>query len=126
MRRASAASVDSQTPGDPRYAGPRAGRLAPLAFTLDKAAQLLRPRRMAQLAQRLGFDLPDALARDVELLADFLQRVIGVHLDSEAHPQHLGLARRQRIQHVLAYVAKAGVDRGVDRRHRARVLDEVA
>src|SRR2546430_271631 len=98
MRCASAASVDSQFPVDPRYAGALARRLAPLAFTLDEAAQLLRPRWMAQLAQRLGFDLPDALARDVELLADFLQRVIGVHLDPEAHPKHLGLARRQRVQ----------------------------
>jgi hypothetical protein len=31
---------------------------------------------VAQLAQRLGFDLADALARDVELLADFLERAV--------------------------------------------------
>jgi hypothetical protein len=32
-----------------------------------------------QLPQRLGLDLPDALARQRELLADFLQRVILVY-----------------------------------------------
>ena len=34
---------------------------------------------MLQLAQGLGLDLADALAGDRELLADFLQRVVGVH-----------------------------------------------
>src|SRR5450759_5677697 len=33
-RRGSAASVDSQTPVDPRYAGPLAGWLAPLVISL--------------------------------------------------------------------------------------------
>src|SRR5690349_3519771 len=49
-----------------------------LAF--EEAPQLLGPRRMAELAQRLRLDLADALARDVELLADLLERVVGVHL----------------------------------------------
>jgi hypothetical protein len=48
---------------------------------------------MLQLAQHLGFDLPDTLAGDAELLADFLQRVIGVHADAEAHAQHALFAR---------------------------------
>ena len=34
---------------------------------------------MLELPERLRLDLADALARDVELLADFLQRVVGVH-----------------------------------------------
>ena len=41
---------------------------------------------MLQLAQRLGFDLSYSFSRDGELLADFFQRVIGVHADTEAHP----------------------------------------
>jgi len=45
---------------------------------------------------------------------------------AEAHPQHLGLARRQRVEDVLADVAQAGVDRGVGRGDRRQVLDEVA
>jgi len=51
----------------------------------QEAAQLLAAAWMAQLAQCLGLDLADALARDVELLADFLERVIGIHVDAEAH-----------------------------------------
>src|SRR5665213_3972957 len=95
-----------------------------LAF--EEAAQLFRARRVPQLAQRLRLDLANALARDVELLADLFQRVVGVHLDAEAHPQHLRLARRQRVEDVLADIAQARVDRGVGRRHRRLVLDEVA
>jgi hypothetical protein len=37
--------------------------------------QLLQPRRVPHLAQRLGLDLPDALARDAELLANQPERV---------------------------------------------------
>jgi hypothetical protein len=40
---------------------------------------------MFQLPQRLGLDLPDTLARHVELLADFFQRVIGIHANAEPH-----------------------------------------
>src|SRR5437773_8277818 len=91
----------------------------------EKRPQLPAARRMPQLAQRLRLDLPDPLAGDVELLADFLQRVVGVHLDAETHPQHLRFARRQRVEDVLAYVAQARVDRGIRRRDRRQILDEV-
>ena len=68
---------------------------------VEEAAQRLRPRGVAQLPKGLCLDLPDALARHVELLADFFERVVGVHLDAEAHAQHLRFARRQRIEHVI-------------------------
>ena len=48
---------------------------------------------MAQLAQRLGFDLPDALARDRELLSYFFQGVIGLLADAKTHAQDPVLAR---------------------------------
>jgi hypothetical protein len=56
---------------------------------------------MLQLAQRFGLDLADAFARHRELLADFFQRVVGVHADAdaEAHAQHALLVRRERGQH---------------------------
>ena len=50
---------------------------------------------MTQLAQRLGFDLTDTLTGDVELLAHFLEGVVSVHVDTEAHTQHLGFASGQ-------------------------------
>ena len=50
---------------------------------------------MLQLPQRLRFNLPDAFAGYAELLAHFFQRVVGVHADAKAHPQHTFFARGQ-------------------------------
>src|SRR5438874_553146 len=77
-----------------------------ILFPLEKTPQLFRTRRMPQLAQCLGLDLADALAGDIELLADFFQRVVGVHLDPETHAQHLRFARRERVEDVLADIAR--------------------
>jgi len=74
--------------------------------------------RVAKLSRDLGLDLPDALAGHVELLADFLVRVIVVHVDPEAHVQGRSLAWPQGEQGL----ARGGVDRG---RH-PLVFDEVA
>src|SRR5205823_3474033 len=76
-----AAPPGSATPERPRC----------LAFAFEEASELLGARRVPELAQRLRFDLPDTLARDIELLADFFQRVVGVHLDL------LGQERRIRL-----------------------------
>src|SRR5262245_54168970 len=59
------------------------GRLA-----VEEAPELARPARMLELAQRLGLDLTDALTGHRELLANFFERVVGVHADAEAHPEH--------------------------------------
>ncbi len=55
-------------------------------FLLDEAFEIARAAGLAQLAQRLGLDLPDSFARDRELLADFLERVVGLLPDPETHP----------------------------------------
>jgi hypothetical protein len=47
---------------------------------------------MAHFAQRLGFDLADALAGDVELAAHFLQRARVAVAQAEAQFQDLALA----------------------------------
>jgi len=52
---------------------------------IEEAAQLFRTAWVTQFAQCFGFDLANAFAGDVELLADFFQRVIGVHIDAETH-----------------------------------------
>src|SRR3546814_7444879 len=70
------------------------------ALDVEETAQLLRAARVAHLSQRLGLYLADPLAGDVELLADFLEGVVGVHVDAEAHAQHLVLARGQDGGHV--------------------------
>jgi hypothetical protein len=81
---------------------------------------------MLQLAQRLGLDLADALSRHRELLADFFERVVGVHADAKAHVQHALLPRRQRRQNPRRGLAQVRLDRGVDRQDRVLVLDEIA
>ena len=60
------------------------------ALLVEEGAQVFAAGRVAQLAQGLGFDLADTLAGDVELLAHFLEGVVGVHVDAEAHAQDLG------------------------------------
>src|SRR3954465_8991144 len=95
-----------------------------LSLLVEEALQPLRPGRVAQLAQRLGLDLAYALARDVELLADLLERVVGRHLDAEAHAQHLGLARGEGVEHLLGDISQRGKGRRVGRRERRLVLDE--
>jgi hypothetical protein len=40
---------------------------------------------MLELPQGLRLDLPDTLAGDAELLADFLQRMIRSHPDAKPH-----------------------------------------
>ena len=52
---------------------------------------------MAQLGKRLGFDLTDALAGDVEVLADLFKRALFARLiEAEAHLDDLFFARRKR------------------------------
>ena len=55
---------------------------------------------MTQLPQRLGLDLTNPLAGDVELFADLLQRVVGVHVYAEAHAKHFCLTCRQAAKHL--------------------------
>src|SRR6266567_3724040 len=43
----------------------------------DEGFELAAARRMTQLAERLGFDLADALAGDLEALAYFFEGVLG-------------------------------------------------
>jgi hypothetical protein len=55
-------------------------------------------RAVAQLAQRLGFDLADTFTGEGESLAHFLERVLAAVLQPEAHLDDLFLARREGLQ----------------------------
>ena len=57
-----------------------------------------RPARMLQLAQRLGLDLPDALASDRERIAYFLQRMVAGHSEAEPHANNTLFAGREGCQ----------------------------
>ena len=63
-------------------------------LVIQERAQLPRPARMLQLAQRLRLDLPDAFARHGKLLSHLLQRMIRVHADPEPHTQYTLFPRR--------------------------------
>src|SRR3546814_18028093 len=56
----------------------------------------------------------------------FLEGVVGVHVDAEAHAQHLGLARGQAGEHVAHGFHQVGVGGGIDRGLDVGVLDEIA
>src|SRR4051812_38243026 len=64
----------------------------------DERAQMLGARRMTQLDEGLGLYLADAFARQLEMLADFFQRVLGLHVDAEAHPQNLRFALGKAVE----------------------------
>src|SRR6266508_243341 len=95
-------------------------------LALDEALEALRARRMPELPQRLRLDLADALARDLEVLADLLQRVVALLADAEAHPEHLLLAGGERGEHLPRLLGQVHVDDRVRGRDERLVLDEVA
>src|SRR5438477_12062782 len=86
------------------------------------AGSLGRP----ELAQRLGFDLANALARYVEFLTDLLQRMFALAADAEAQPDHLLLFGGKRLEDVGGFIPYVGVDHGIHRRPNPAVLDQVA
>src|SRR5215831_15778384 len=104
----------------------RASRWLEPGSRLEEAPELLRPRRVPQLAERLRLDLTDALAGDREILADLLQRVLAAVGESEAQPEHLLLARRERVQHLVRLLPQREADHAFDGRADLLVLDEVA
>ena len=81
---------------------------------------------MAQLAQRLGLNLANALPRDVELLANLLERARLAIVQAIAQAQHLGLPRRERIEHVHKLLLEQRNGYGLRGRRRILVFDEVA
>ena len=81
---------------------------------------------MAQLAQRLGLDLADALARDVKFLADLLERMRLAVDQTEAHAKHLLLARCERGEDLLELLAQKRVGRLLRGLRGLVVLNEIA
>src|SRR5947199_8146369 len=55
---------------------------------------------MPQLAERLSFDLADALARDHELASNFFECSASPILEAKAEFKHLTLARREAIEDI--------------------------
>src|SRR5262249_54009848 len=104
---------------------PPASALEPW-LVLDEGLEAPRTARMAQLAQRLGLDLPDTLACHREAPPDLLQRMVGALADPEAQAHHLLLARRERGEDLLRLLLEVVVHHHLARREHRQVLDEVA
>src|SRR6202011_565452 len=85
-----------------------------------------RPARVLQLPQRLRLDLPDALARHRELLANLFQSVVFVHPDAEAHTKTVILARGARGENACRGLAQFLRDSGLNRLDRVLVSGEIA
>src|SRR5262249_5933104 len=108
--------------------GRRRGRGFLLVLPQDafqEALQLPRPDRVLQLPDRLGLDLPDALARHLEDAAHLFEGVGVSGADAVAQLDDLALAERQRLQNRLDLLLPHRVRRRRDRALRRLVLDEV-
>ena len=81
---------------------------------------------MPQLAQRLGLDLADAFARNVELLADLLEGMRLAVLKAEAHTQDLLLTRREGGEDILELLTQKRVGCLLGRLRSVIILNEVA
>src|SRR5690349_3702920 len=68
--------------------------------------QLAAAGGMAELAQRFGLDLPDALARDVELLAHLFERAVATVDEPEAQLEHVALALGEAVEHAVHLLAQ--------------------
>src|SRR5580692_8147895 len=94
--------------------------------SIHKRPQLPRARRVSQLPQRLGFDLPDSFARDGERLAYFFQGVFTAVFQTEAHLDYFFFARGERAQDLASLVLEVHVDYRFGRGDYGAVFDEVA
>src|SRR5579871_2554767 len=93
---------------------------------VEEALQLPAANRVLELADCLGLDLADALARHLEDPADFLQGVRVPVAQAVAELDDLPLTVGQGLEHLLDLVLEHLVGGGADRRLDAVVLDEVA
>jgi len=68
---------------------------------------VIRTRGVTQLSERFSLDLPDSLPSYVKLLAHFLQRVIGVHIDPEAHSKNFRFSGGQPRKDVSGRISES-------------------
>ena len=81
---------------------------------------------MPEFAEGLGFYLADALAGDLEGLADLFEGVLGAVFEAEAHLDDTLFARGQGAQDLRGVLLEVDADDGVGRADGHAVFDEVA
>src|SRR4051812_19255766 len=97
-----------------------------LSLNLQEAFQDAGARWVAQLPERLHFDLPDAFAGDVEVLANLFQGAFAtVGIQTKAQTDHLLLAGAERLQDIAGNVSSIRVDDALRGTYRGLIFDEV-
>src|SRR5579859_1968500 len=79
---------------------------------IEKSPKLSAARRVTQFAQRLRFNLPDALTRDSKTLSHFLERMLAAIVQAKTHLNNFFFARRQGLQHRFGLFLQVDVDDG--------------
>src|SRR5712692_1652234 len=97
-----------------------------MSETLHEAFKFFAAAGMAQFAQRLGLNLPDALARHREILADLFERMIRVLPNPEPLAQDPLFAGGQGFERVVDLSLKVIPNRRLERRDRLLVLYKIA
>src|SRR5215469_10423107 len=92
---------------------------------LEKRADVAGARRVAQFAQRLSFNLPNALARYGERLADFFEGALIAVLKPESHANNAFLPRAELLQRRRHLLLEAHVHGCLRWRDYALVFDEI-
>jgi len=92
----------------------------------QEAFELLAANRVLQLAERLGLDLPHALASDLEDPPDLFERVSVAIAKAISQADNLPLAEGQRFEQPLDLLPQHAVRGRDDRAFRAGIFDEFA
>src|SRR5580698_661702 len=97
-----------------------------LFYAVDEGLELAAAAGVTELAEGLGFDLADALAGDLEGLADLFEGVFAAVLEAEAHLDDTLLAGSERAQDLRGVLLEVDRDDCVGRRDGHAVFDEVS
>src|SRR6185312_5914685 len=117
-------SVPFFMPGS--IARPVVNRLAVpfMVLPVCKRSQPAGARRVPQLAQGLAFNLANAFARDLKLLAHFFQRMLGAVLKAKTHPDDFLLTRIERPETVRRLSFHLHPNHGFRESNNVRVMQE--
>src|SRR5690349_20559158 len=77
---------------------------------VDEGLQLAAAAGVTELAEGFGFYLADALAGDLEGLADFFEGVLGAVFEAEAHLDDTLFARRQGAEDLRGVLLEVDAD----------------
>src|SRR5216683_1874932 len=93
---------------------------------VDEGLQLAAAAGVTELAESLGLYLADALACDLEGLADLFEGVLGAVFEAEAHLDDALFTRCQRAEDLRGVLLQVDRDDGVGGADGHTVFDEVA